>query len=106
MTTGDAASAQTVFVVTHVDFIPLKKDERIAELRSIADSTRRESGNLRFDTLLQSSRQNHLTLVETWRDEKALEAHKVASYTAKFRTISTPMSGGLFDQRRYRAIDD
>jgi quinol monooxygenase YgiN len=99
------ATGITVFTVTHVDFIPPKKDEGIAALRAIADPSRQEAGNLRYDILQQSSRPNHLTLVEAWRDQKALEAHEVAAHTAKFRDVSTPMSGALFDQRLYRAID-
>jgi quinol monooxygenase YgiN len=99
------AKGATVFTVTHVDFIPPKKDDGIAALRAIADPSRQEAGNLRYDILQQSSRPNHLTLVEAWRDHKALEAHEVASHTAKFRDVSTPMSGALFDQRLYRAID-
>jgi quinol monooxygenase YgiN len=99
------AKGPTVFAVTHVDFIPPKKDEGIAALRAIADPSRQEPGNLRYDILQQSSRPNHLTLVEAWRDQKALEAHEVAAHTAKFRDVSTPMSGALFDQRLYRAIE-
>jgi len=99
------AKSATVFTVTHVDFIPPKKDEGIAALRAIVDSSRKEPGNLRYDILQQSSRLNHLTLVEAWRDHKALEAHEVAPHTAKFRDVSTPMSGALFDQRLYRVID-
>ena len=53
----------------------------------------------------QSSRPNHLALVEVWRNLKALEAHEVATHAAKFRDVSTPMSGALFDQRLYHALD-
>ena len=99
------AKGATVFTVTHVDFIPPKKDEGIAALKATADPSRQESGNLRYDILQQSSRPNHLTLVEAWRDQRALEAHEAAAHIAKFRDISTPMSGALFDQRLYRALD-
>ena len=87
-----------------ISFRP-KKDEGIAALRQIADPSRQEAGNLRYDLLQQSSRPNHLTLVEAWRDHKALEAHEAAAHTVKFRDASTPMSGALFDQRLYRAIE-
>ena len=105
---ADAAAGAkdaTVFTVTHVDFIPPKKDDGIAALKATADPSRQESGNLRYDILQQTSRPNHLTLVEAWRDQRALEAHEAAAHTARFRDISTPMSGALFDQRLYRAID-
>ncbi len=99
------AKGATVFTVTHVDFIPPKKDEGIAALKAIADPSRQEAGNLRYDILQQANRPNHLTLVEAWRDQRALEAHETAAHTARFRDVSTPMSGALFDQRLYRAIE-
>jgi (4S)-4-hydroxy-5-phosphonooxypentane-2,3-dione isomerase len=99
------AKGATVFAVTHVDFIPPQKDNGIAALKAIADPSRQEPGNLRYDILQQANRPNHLTLVEAWRDHKALEAHEVATHTAKFRDVSTPMSGALFDQRLYRAVE-
>lgn len=99
------AKGPTVFTVTHVDFIPPRKDDGIAALKAIAEPSRQEPGNLRYDILQQANRPNHLTLVEGWRDHKALEAHEVAAHTAKFRDVSTPMSGALFDQRLYRVID-
>lgn len=104
-TAAAGSKGATVFAVTHVDFIPPKKDDGIAALRVIADPSRQEPGNLRYDILQQANRPNHLTLVEAWRDQRALEAHEVAAHTAKFRDVSTPMSGALFDQRLYRAID-
>ncbi|MEQ1773358.1 MAG: antibiotic biosynthesis monooxygenase [Burkholderiales bacterium] len=104
-TAAASAKGATVFTVTHVDFIPPKKDEGIAALRAIADPSRKESGNLRYDILQQGNRPNHLTLVEAWRDHSALEAHEAAAHTVTFRDVSTPMSGALFDQRLYRAID-
>jgi quinol monooxygenase YgiN len=105
---ADAAAGSkgaTVFTVTHVDFIPPKKDEGIAALRATVEASRQEAGNLRYDILQQGNRPNHLTLVEAWRDQRALEAHEAAAHTARFRDVSTPMSGALFDQRLYRAID-
>jgi quinol monooxygenase YgiN len=99
------AKGPAVFTVTHVDFIPPKKDDGIAGIRQLASPSRQDAGNLRYDVLQQSSRPNHLTLVEAWRDHKALEAHEAAAHTIKFRDALLPMSGSLFDQRLYRAID-
>ncbi len=99
------AKGATVYAVTHVDFIPPKKDEGIAALQQLAGPSRGEAGNLRYEVLQQSSRPNHLTLVEAWKDHKALEAHEGAAHTVHFRDISTPMSGALFDQRLYRVVE-
>jgi quinol monooxygenase YgiN len=86
-----------VFTVTHVDYIPPKKDEGIAALEQMVEPSRRDAGNLRYDVLQQLNRPNHLTLVEAWKDQKALQAHEAAVHTVQFGKTITPMSGALFD---------
>lgn len=78
----------SVYVLTHVDLIGAKKD-----------------GILRYDVLQQGNRPNHLTLVEVWRGNSDLEKHEVAAHTRKFRDRLLPMSGSLYDQRLYQAIN-
>ena len=102
---GSGVKGTAVYVVTHVDFIPPKRDEGIAALQALASPSRGEAGNVRYEVQQQNSRPNHLTLYEIWKDHKALEAHESAPHTVRFRDVSTPMSGALFDQRLYRAIE-
>jgi len=94
-----------VYAVTHVDIIPPKKDDGIAALKQVTAPSRAESGSVRYEVLQQNSRPNHFTLVETWRNHKALEAHEVAEHTRKLRDILLPIGGSLYDQRLYTAMD-
>jgi quinol monooxygenase YgiN len=93
-----------VFAVTHVDFIPPKKDDGIAASKTLADATRKGEKPARFEILQQSSRPNHLTFVEIWPSQKAIEAHWVTDATKKFRADTLPMSGSLYDERLYHAL--
>jgi quinol monooxygenase YgiN len=93
-----------VYVVTHVDFVPLKRDEGVAETRKLAEASRGTAGNVRFDALVQASRLNHLTLVEGWTDAAAQEAHSAADATRSFRATLGPMSGALYDERLYTLL--
>ena len=102
---GAGARGAAIHVVTHVDVTPPNKDNAIAALQQLADPSRKEAGNLRYEALQQVSRPNHSTLVETWRDMKALEAHEAAAHTVKFRDVLHPWSGSLFDQRLYKALE-
>jgi quinol monooxygenase YgiN len=102
---GAAAQGAAVYVVTHVDIIPPKKDDGVAALRQLAGPSRQEAGNLRYEVWQQSSRPNHFTLVEIWKDQGALEGHEVAAHTKTFRELLLPMSGSLYDQRLYKALD-
>jgi quinol monooxygenase YgiN len=105
VTAGGGSRGDAVYVVTHVDVIPPKKDEAIALLQVLADVSRKEGSNLRYDVLQQNSRPNHFTLAEVWKDQSALESHELAAHVTKFRELLLSMSGSLFDQRLYKAID-
>jgi quinol monooxygenase YgiN len=93
------------YVVTHADAVPSGKDEALVLLKQLAETSRYDDGNVRFEVLQQSSRQNHCTIVEVWKDEKALAAHVMAGHTRQFREKFQPLSGSLYDERLYTALD-
>ena len=98
---GPAGDA--VYVVTHVDVIPPRKDDGLASLTVLGDAARAEPGNLRFEVVQQTSRPNHFTVVEIWKDAKAVEAHSMTEATRRFRDALGPMSGALYDERSFKA---
>ena len=100
-----APTAGATYVVTHADAIPPAKDDALALLKQLAEASRKEAGNVRFEVLQQNSRQNHCTIVEVWQDQKVLEAHAMAAPTRQFRDQFQPMSGSLYDERLYKALD-
>jgi quinol monooxygenase YgiN len=95
---GDA-----VYVVTHVDVIPPRKDDGLAALTPLGDAARAEPGNLRFEVVQQTNRPNHFTVVEIWKDARAVEAHVMTEATRRFRDALGPMSGALYDERFFKA---
>jgi quinol monooxygenase YgiN len=97
-----ASGAGTIYVVTHVDVIPPRKDDGLALLKQLADDSRRDVGSSSFDVVQQTNRPNHFTVVEAWKDRPAFEAHGMAPHTRRFRELLTPMSGALYDERLYR----
>jgi quinol monooxygenase YgiN len=94
-----------VYVVTHVDIVPTAKDQGQALLEQLADASRKDDGNLRFELLQQNSRPNHFTLVEAWKDQTAFEAHAMAAHTRQFRDRHLPLTGSLYDERLYARLD-
>jgi quinol monooxygenase YgiN len=100
-----AGRARAVYALTHVDLIGVKKDEGLAALKQLRADSAQETRNLRYDIWQQANRPNHLTVIEVWPGKRALVAHEAADHTRKFRAVLLPMSGALFDQRLYRAID-
>jgi len=98
-------TAGAVYVVTHADAIPPGKDEALVLLQQLAEASRREAGNGRFEVLQQNSRPNHCTIVEIWQNQPAHEAHAMAAHTRQFREQFQPLSGSLYDERLYRVLD-
>lgn len=104
-TTSAHGNKGAIYVVTHVDLIPPKKDDGLAALKEVSVPSRAESGNLRYEILQQNSRPNHFTVVESWRNRQAFGAHEVATHTRKLRDLLLPLQGALYDERLYSAID-
>ena len=104
---GHAApvSGGAVLVVTHVDVIPPGQNQLREMLKTLADASRKETGNLRFD-VLQGVRQNHFTVLEAWQDQRAYEAHVTAAHTKAFREELQPKAadGAPYDERLYRLM--
>ena len=94
-----------LYVVTHVDVIPPRKDDSVALLKQLAEDSRKEAGNLRFDVVQQTNRPNHFTVVEAWKDRAAFDAHGMAAPTRRFRDQLAPMSGALYDERLYMLLN-
>jgi quinol monooxygenase YgiN len=94
-----------IYVLTHADAIPPAKDDAMVALEQLAEASRGDDGGLGFEVLQQRSRLNHFTIVEVWRDQRSLEAHAMAAHTRRFREQFQPMSGSLYDERLYQALD-
>jgi quinol monooxygenase YgiN len=99
------SAAGILYAVTHVDVIPPRKDDAVALLKQLADDSRKDAGNVRFDVVQQANRPNHFTVVEAWKDRKAFDAHGMAVHTKQFRDQLAPMSGSLYDERLYVALN-
>lgn len=102
---GTSAGGDAVYAVTHVDVIPPRKDDGLAALARLAEDSRPAAGNQRFEVVQQTSRPNHFTVVEVWRDAHAVEAHAMAEPTRRFRDALGPMSGALYDERLFRLVE-
>jgi quinol monooxygenase YgiN len=97
------SNGQAVHVVSHVDIAGQAVDAP-GLLRRLAEASRLERGAVRVDVLQHVMRPNHFTVVETWRDERALELHAAAAHTRQYRDALQPVSGSPLDERTYKAI--
>jgi quinol monooxygenase YgiN len=105
---ADKGSApQAVYVVSHVDFAPNVQTPvpTTTLLRQLADASRKETANLRFDIVQHTMRGNHFTVIEGWRNQQALDAHVAAPHTKQYRDAVQPATGSPLDERAYRVVD-
>ncbi len=100
---ASAGRAQGVFVISHVDVAP--NSETPALLQKLADASRQEPGNWRFDVTQHSQRANHFTVVEHWQSQAALDTHVAAAHTRQYRDALAPLTGSPLDERAYTPID-
>jgi quinol monooxygenase YgiN len=98
------ASGNQILFLTHVDIIPTQVEPGTAKVKSFADAGRGAKGNRRFDDLIQSSRKNHFTLVESWDAATAKNAWISTDTARTFRQELQPISGGLYDERAYKLL--
>jgi len=101
---GAAIPNGSLVAISHVDVIPPKKDDGIGALKTLADPTRKDNGNVRYDVYQQKTRPNHFTVIEVWRNQKAADTHETAAHNKDFRKVLTSATGALYDQRWYRAL--
>ena len=99
------APAGAVYVVTHIDVIPPRKDDAVAAIKVLGEASRGASGNLRFEVVQQTNRPNHFTVVEIWRSREAFDANGMSAHQREFRDKLAQMTGALYDERLYEILN-
>jgi quinol monooxygenase YgiN len=97
-------SGDPVVIMTHVDLIPTQVEPGTAMVKAFVEQGRGTAGNRRFDDLIQASRKNHFTLVESW-DTAADKNTWISTPIARtFRQQLQSISGGLYDERAFKLL--
>ncbi|HEX5228361.1 MAG TPA: antibiotic biosynthesis monooxygenase [Bryobacteraceae bacterium] len=98
------ASSRSTFVITHVD-IGAQGTSAGSSLSKLAEDSRKEAGNLRFDVVQHAMRANHFTVIEEWQNAKEIETHAAATHTKEYRNSVGPILGSPLDERFYKAVE-
>lgn len=53
--------------MTHIDVIPTALETASGRIKQLVDGVRHKNANVRYDILVQTNRQNHMTLIEGWK---------------------------------------
>jgi len=101
-----APAGRIIYAITHIDVIPPLLAEAGPLLRPMAEASRKDAGNGRFEVLQQlAPRTNHFTFVEIWANKRQLENHQALQRTIQFREKLQPLLGALYDERLYKVLD-
>jgi quinol monooxygenase YgiN len=98
------AALPPIVVMTHIDVIPTALETARGRIKQLVDGNRHKNANVRYDILVQTNRQNHMTLIEGWKSAADKNAESAASETVSFRHDLLPMSGSPYDERTYRQL--
>ena len=100
----NAASDHGSFVITHVD-IGGQGTNAADLLKRLAEASRKEEGNLRFDVMQHTMRANHFTVIEEWQSAKGVDSHAAAAHTKEYRNSLAPIAGSPLDERLYKLVE-
>jgi quinol monooxygenase YgiN len=103
-TAHNDGSSRGIFVITHVD-IGGQGTNATDLLRKLAEASRKEEGNLRFDVLQHAMRANHFTVIEEWQTAKTIETHAAAAHTKEYRNSLGTIAGSPLDERLYKVVE-
>jgi len=98
------ANPHPLWVIDFIDLTPNNASAGDDLVEQYVRDTRKDPGIIRCDGMSQSSRPNHLMVVEVWQDQTAFDKHEAAAHTKEFRTKLGPMLGAPFDQRLHFVI--
>ena len=94
-----------VYVVTHVDVIPPRREDAVAALKILGEASRSAGGNVRYEVVQQTNRPNHFTVFEIWRSRDAFDAQGMSTHMREFRDKLAGMTGALYDERLYEILN-
>jgi quinol monooxygenase YgiN len=100
-----AAGREMVSVVTHVDVPPQRTNETEMLLTTLADESRKDEGNLRYEVFQQAASRNHFTVFAVWKDSRTFNSYETKPHTRQFRTALAPMLGAPYDERLYKQLN-
>jgi quinol monooxygenase YgiN len=93
-----------VHLVAYVDILPTSRATMVAALKQYREATGRASGDARVDTFEQIGRPGHFVVIERWKDQATLDAHRLTAHAKVFRDAMQPIRVSGYDERPYKAL--
>ena len=99
------AQDNAVYVVSYIDVAPAARGMATSLLRQLANASRKDEGNMRFDILQRTAPSNQFATVAVWKDQKAYDAHLAAAHSKEFREKIKPHLISAIDDRVHTGME-
>jgi quinol monooxygenase YgiN len=96
---AQVATDQASFVVTYIEVLPSAAAEAARLLEDVANASRKEPGNLRYEILQRLGEPSQFAILEVWNDAKAFQQHDATALMKQFRDRLKPLQAGGYDER-------
>jgi quinol monooxygenase YgiN len=96
---AQVAADQASFVVTYIEVVPSAAAEAARLVKDVANASRKEPGNLRYEILQRLGEPSHFAILEVWNDAKAFQQHAATASMKQFRDRLKPLAVGAYDER-------
>jgi quinol monooxygenase YgiN len=95
----------TIALFATVHPLPEHRDATERALRELAQLSRREPGNLRYDLFTRDAETAAFDLFELYVDEAAVEAHRQSAHYQAFRAAAGSLLAAPTEVRQSRPLD-
>jgi autoinducer 2-degrading protein len=92
------------YSVAYVDIAPASRTAAITAIKQYRDASRKDDGFQRIEFFEQAGRPAHFCIIETWANNKDLDAHAASANAKGFRTKIDSMRLSDYDQRPYKTL--
>jgi quinol monooxygenase YgiN len=93
-----------VYLVAYVDILPASRAAMVSALKQYREATGRASADARIDTFEQVGRPGHFVVIERWKDQTTLDAHRLTVHARAFRDAMQPIRVSGYDERPYKVL--
>jgi quinol monooxygenase YgiN len=101
---AQATADVALYAVSYVEVMPSARAATVAALKQYRETSRQEVGYVRFEILEQTGRSGHFAIVETWKDQKAFDAHGIAAPVKHVRDALQSIRLSDYDERPYKTL--
>jgi quinol monooxygenase YgiN len=92
------------YSVAYVDIVFASRTAAIAAIKQYREASRKDEGFRRIESFEQAGRPAHFCIIESWANNRDLDAHAASASARDFRTRIDSMRLSDYDQRPYKPL--